>query len=806
MIKILAIDDYPDSLVSISELLIEFLDDCSVITASSGAEGIQKASEDLPDTILLDIIMPGMDGFEVCKRLRGNEETKHIPVIMLTGVKTDSKTKNKALDVGADAFLSKPIDPTELTAQIRAMVKIRRAAEREENEKERLGAMVDERTRELQASKDKLSSAAEMARLGHWEYDVANDLFTVYDQFYKIFHTTVEEAGGYAMSFAEYARRFVHPDDASDVREEIRKDVETTGTSCSRQLEHRVLRADGTTGHMSVRFFVVRDADGRAVWVYGVNQDTTELKRAEEALRQSEERFKLAMDASRDGIWDDDVNSDEVYYSPSFAAMLGFDSKEVPPHVDSWMRLIHSDQRGAVKRAYMVCIENRCQDFDREFRMRTKDGQWRWILGRGKVVSRDGSGRALRMVGTFTDITERKRAEEERRALEEQLWQVKKAESLGRMARAIAHNFNNQLYAVMGNLEIALEDLPADAPQRQFLTEALQAAKSSAETSRLMLTYLGQSTDKGEPINLSDVCRRNMPSLQGVIAEGIALETDFMDTGPIVRASPGQMQQIITHLTTNAVEAIGDMGGKIMLATRTMPADDIPESHLAPPDWKPAADSYACLEVTDSGGGIANEDMDKIFDPFFSTKFTGRGLGLAVIIGVARQGGGAVSVESKTGYGSTFRVLFPLVDDAVPLVPQKDTTVQPIPVGRSVLLVDDEDMVRNMVKQRLKHLGHSVHAAPGGTEALELFNRQRDEIGCVIIDLTMPGMDGWETIAALRRIDPDIPIILTSGYDEAAVMGGGQSERPQVFLQKPYALADLKAALSAVGMGAGKLE
>ncbi len=397
----------------------------------------------------------------------------------------------------------------------------------------------------------------------------------------------------------------------------------------------------------------------------------------------------------------------------------------------------------------------------------------------------------------------RRQAEEEKRALEEQLWRARKAESLGRMAGAIAHNFNNQLYVVIANLEMTLDDLPGDAPRRENIAEALQAARCSAETSRLMLTCLGQNMGKGEPIDLSDVCRRNLPSLRGVITDGITLETGLMDAGPVVRASPAQMQQILTHLITNAVEAIGDSGGKIMLATGILPADDISESSLALPGWKPDKNSYACLEVTDSGCGIAKDDLDKIFDPFFTTKFTGRGLGLAMVLGIVRHWNGVLGVESGKGKGTTLRVFFPLTDDAVPSVPQKDTAVKQIPAVRSVLLVDDKDTVRKMAGLMLKRLGHPVIAASGGTEAIGLFNRHRDEIGCVITDLTMPGMDGWETIAALRRIDPDIPIILVSGYDEADVLGREQSERPQAFLHKPYTKIDLKAALAVVGKEAG---
>ena len=396
------------------------------------------------------------------------------------------------------------------------------------------------------------------------------------------------------------------------------------------------------------------------------------------------------------------------------------------------------------------------------------------------------------LAGYTVDITERKRAEKALR-------QIEKAESLNRMAGAVAHRFNNQLSVVIGNLQLALEDLPADSPQRKNNSRALKAALRSAETSGLMLTYLGQITVKGEPIDLSDVCRRNLPSTQELITERIAVETHLMDAGPIIRACTSQVQQILTYLITNAVEAIGKNNGKIMFSTGTVQTDNILDTNLSPPDWKPADDNYACLEVTDSGCGIAKKDLDRVFDPFFSTKFTGRGLGLAVIQGIVRQWNGALNVESVKGKGTTFRVFFPMIDDAMPLLPKEATIVPPMQGSKGILLVEDEDMVRDMAEQTLKHLGYSVIASSGGTEALELFNRHHDEIDCVITDLSMPDMDGWETIAALRQVERNIQIILVSGYDEVDVMSGGQSERPQVFLHKPYKKADLKAALTAIG-------
>src|SRR5208283_4224277 len=193
---------------------------------------------------------------------------------------------------------------------------------------------------------------------------------------------------------------------------------------------------------------------------------------------------------------------------------------------------------------------------------------------------------------------------------------------------AVAHLFNNHLAVVIGNLELALTDLSGDTEIREKLVEAMRAARRSAEISGLMLTYLGQSAVKREPLDLSEVCRQNLPMLQAAMPEGVALKTDLLSSGPLVRAHAGQIQQVLTHLITNGWESIGPGTGTVTLTTKIIPAPQIPKSHLVPIGWKPTADAFSCLEVTDTGWGMAEEDLDKIFDPFYTTKFTGRGLGL----------------------------------------------------------------------------------------------------------------------------------------------------------------------------------
>jgi len=514
-------------------------------------------------------------------------------------------------------------------------------------------------------------------------------------------------------------------------------------------------------------------------------------------LRVSEERFTLAISGTGAGLWDWDMVKDQVVYSPQWKKMLGYEVHEVEDTFSGWKNLWHPDDSANVEKALNDHLAGKTNNYEIIHRLRHKDGSWRWILTRGDIV-KDAQGKPCRWVGTNLDITAQVQAEEEKAALEVQNRQLQKSESLGRMAGAIAHHFNNQLGVVIGNLELAILGLPKGAQPNKYLNSAMKASNKAAEMSGMMLTYLGQSFDKLVPLDFSEICFSYLHMFQAVLPGNVALEKDFPSPGPIVRANANQIHQVLSNLLTNAQDAVGDGKGTISLDIKTVTAAEIPIVNRFPLEWQPQDNANACLEVKDTGSGIAEKDIEKLFDPFFSNKFTGRGMGLAVVLGIVKAHKGAITVESKLSQGSTFRVYLPVITEEVLRQPDKVVKVQKLEEGGTVLLIEDDEMLRVMVASMLKRLSFSVLEANDGVEALEVFRQHQNEIKFVISDLTMPRMDGWETLTALRKLQPGIPVILASGYDLAHVMAGDHPELPQAFIGKPYRLNELRNAISQV--------
>ena len=374
--------------------------------------------------------------------------------------------------------------------------------------------------------------------------------------------------------------------------------------------------------------------------------------------------------------------------------------------------------------------------------------------------------------------------------------QLQKSESLDRMAGAIAHHYNNQLQVVIGSLEMAMDDLDqTDKGAPGFLRDAIKAATRISEVSCSLVTYLGKTHETLEYLDLVESCRRTLSIFKAALPKNLAAEVFFPNPGPVVHANAVQIQQVMTNLLINAWEAYQNSHGVLRISISTAAPGAISESRRFPGNWQPTYDSYACLEVRDEGCGIPEKEMENLFDPFFSLKSPGRGMGLAVVLGIVRSYKGCITVMSQPDQGSTFRVYLPVaVREATASMEKKHGSND---VGRSgtVLLVEDEPRVREVASGMLNQLGFTVISSRDGVEAIELFLRHQDLIRLVLCDLTMPRMNGWETLAALRELAPEIPVILSSGYSKLQMMEGIDHEEPHAYLSKPYRREQLWEAI-----------
>ena len=560
-----------------------------------------------------------------------------------------------------------------------------------------------------------------------------------------------------------------------------------------RQMEAKFRRKSGEIGDVLISAEII-EMNGQR-FIFAMFLDISERKRAAEALRQSQERLHLATEAARIGVWDWDVARNELVWDESMYRLYDIRQEDFAGAYEAWLRRVHPEDAARVDGDIQAALRGE-SEYAPEFRVIHPDGAVRFIQAASKTF-RDQDGRPVRMIGTNLDITERKVAEG-KALLEAQNRQLQKAESLGRMAGAVAHHFNNQLQVVMMNLDFALKDGASGQAVAESLDAALHATRRASEVSGLMLTYLGKAQSKRLPMSLSSACLQALPMLRAILPKGILLEHDLPLPGPVILADASQVQQVVTNLITNAWEAEGDSKGLIRLSVKTAAAADITQTNRFPVNWRPQTSAYACLEVTDEGCGISVESIEKIFDPFFTTKFTGRGMGLPVVLGIAEAHQGCVAVESELGKRSIFRVFFPVTTAAAPAAVTPEPHTLALAGGRTVLVVEDESSVRKAVASALNQFGFTVLTAEDGAATVALFQSHPGKIDLVLSDLSMPRMNGWETLAALRKLAPDLPVILSSGYNEAQAMADQHSELPQAFLGKPYQLQELRDTVARI--------
>jgi PAS domain S-box-containing protein len=520
----------------------------------------------------------------------------------------------------------------------------------------------------------------------------------------------------------------------------------------------------------TVEIFPRRDADGQVTGAYALALDVTERRREARVVAS---QLELAFAQSPIGIALVGLDGGFLSVNPAYCRLVGYSEAELITM--SFQEITHPDDVEPDSETHRRLVRDEIRQHTMEKRYVTKDG--RTVSGHLTVgVVRDDDGRPLHLITQVEDVTEQKR-------VEEQLRETQRLESLGLLAGGIAHDFNNLLVGVLGNASLLLAELPADAPVRPRVESIQLAAERAAALTRQMLAYSGRGRFALEAIDLSRETDELRQLLAGALPRQVDVRLDLARGLPRLHGDASQIRQVVMNLITNAAEAI-DGSGTVVVKTGIVRADRALLGQYRFADDLPAG-PYLSLEVSDDGAGMSDATLARIFDPFFTTKFTGRGLGLAAVLGIVRGHGGALRVRSEPGGGTTFHVLFP----ALPVEPDAAAARAP----GTVLVVDDEEVVREVASAILVQAGRSVLTAATGEEAVRIVGERGEEIGLLLLDLTMPGLTAEETIAQVRALLPEVAIVLTSGYTEIAIGDRLRAFGAVEFLQKPWSAGELGA-------------
>ena len=535
----------------------------------------------------------------------------------------------------------------------------------------------------------------------------------------------------------------------------------------------RAIDTTGTSRWMRVRTFPVQDASGEVYRVVGIAEDVTELKRAEEALRNSAQRFRSLIEHSSDLIVLVDAEARFTYLSPSFETTLGHRAEDWIGR--SGFPLVWPDSVEATRQLHERTLASPGVAIPWQIRVLHADGTSRWLEGTSANHLHDPAIAAV--VVNCRDVTERKR-------METQSIQAQKMESIGRLAGGVAHDFNNLLTAIKGNMSLAMLEVKSSDPLYEFLTSVDQATDSAASLTRQLLTFSRKQIISPKVINLNHVLGRVQKLLVRLIGEDIHLELFPASDLAQVRLDPNQAEQVLINLAVNARDAMPH-GGRLTIGTANIDLD----TKYARQHPYVQAGSYVMLTVTDTGVGMAEDVRAHLFEPFFTTKESGAGtgLGLSMVYGAVKQNGGHIEVDSEPGHGATFKIFLPAVEEP------PDTTVDAVdatrPLGvETIVLVEDEQHVRTIASLMLRRQGYTVHTFPDGPSAIAAVEAMTGHLDLVITDVVMPRMNGKVLSERLLQLRPSIRVLYTSGYTADVIVHHGVLDEGVEFLSKPYSL------------------
>jgi PAS domain S-box-containing protein len=651
-VNILLVDDQPAKLLSYEVILGELGE--NLIRAGSGREALDRLLRTEVAVILIDVVMPDLDGFELAAMIREHPRFERTAIIFVSAVHMTDLDRLRGYEVGAVDYVPVPVVPQLLRAKVRIFAELYRKTRQLERLNQELERRVAERTAELEASTARLqqseqrrSLALAAGRMGSWEWDLEAGQQAWDEGQYRIFGVNP----AYFTPTDEAVLTLVHPEDRERVRGLA---AEAAAMGRAYDAEFRILHPDGGLRWCVTGAAPTTDGLGRASRVSGVTLDITERKATETALRESEERLRIAQETSGIGIWDWDIPHDRIIWIGDVYRAWGLDSGKPETPASIFTRVVHPEDQERVWGAIQSAVRGETA-YEAEFRIVRGDGTVRWLAGKGEVI-RDATGHPVRMIGTDSDVTERRRAAEvlaaanaelerrveertrEREAALAQVHEMQKMESLGKLTGGVAHDFNNLLMAVLGNLALLRKRLPQDARLLRLLDGAVMGAERGATLTKRMLAFARRQELKPETVDLSRLVDGMADLLRRSLGPTVEIATDCLDNLPPIRVDPNQLELALLNLAVNARDAM-PIGGSLAIAGRYV-ADGVG----APKEL--ALGRYVCVAVSDTGSGMDEATLKRATEPFFTTKGVGKGtgLGLSMVHGLAAQSGGAMRI------------------------------------------------------------------------------------------------------------------------------------------------------------------
>jgi PAS domain S-box-containing protein len=582
-----------------------------------------------------------------------------------------------------------------------------------------------------------------------------------------------------AMDFLQ----ITHPDHIA-VSKELFEEL-AAGKRDFYKIDKQYLREDGEVVWAHTRASLVRDAAGKPDFVVATLEDVTELRKALENLRQSEERYLLLAERLSDVIWTKDFNEKNTYVSPSSRQLIGYTNEELMGLPMEQFYTPNSLKLFREKLSEELELElsgqkDQSREWTLELELKRKDGSLIWVENKVSFL-RDDQGHPIGLVGITRDITQRKE-------MQAQLLQAQKMEAVARLAGGVAHDFNNFIMAIMGYSDILIRALKPDDPLHRYAEDIMSASERASNLTRQLLAFGRQQVLHPRVLDLNRLIADIQRMLRRLLPEDIELLISLAPELQNIKADPGQIEQVLLNLVVNAKDAL-PKGGKIEIETERIYMDEA-RTHNNP---EVKAGFYFQLKLTDNGCGIAPEVMDRIFEPFFTTKeeTKGTGLGLATVYGIVKQSGGFIQVHSQVGEGTSFEIYFPAV---LGVETAKAKLVAPVGLlkgGETILLAEDEDILRELIAESLTPYGFLVLKASNAGEALLIGERYDGPIQLLLADVVMPLMSGIELAERLQQLRPELKVLFMSGHLDSATIQENLLKKEVPYIAKPCKVLNL---------------